>query len=158
MGKLERRYLAHYIDSNMGQNSTNYVRLGKDLEEYSEELNPQVSIARDIKGNPVVSFVGYEVQSSVESFYAEKGDPLFGVLSGIANERLNDDSCLTTKVDYLVDESGNQIWAYREDCLIVPVSVGGDTSGVQIPFNIYGMGNRVSGSFNATTKQFTADT
>ena len=29
-GKMERKYLAHFIDASFGGESTNYVRLGKD--------------------------------------------------------------------------------------------------------------------------------
>ena len=39
MGRMERKFLAHYIDASMGANPTQYTRLGKDLESYSEELN-----------------------------------------------------------------------------------------------------------------------
>ena len=37
---LERKYLAHYIDAAFDRTgeATKYVRLGKDLEEFSEEL------------------------------------------------------------------------------------------------------------------------
>ena len=155
MGKFERKYLAHYIDSNMGEGVPEYVRLGKDLEAYSEELNPQVNIQRNLCGSPNVVFDGYQVQSNVENYYAEQGDVLFAVLSHIANNRLTDETCKTTKVDVLVDGSGNQIWAYREECWMIPVSVGGDTSGVQIPFNVYCSGNRKYGVFDTATKTFT---
>ena len=154
MGKFERKYLAHYIDANMGQIETQYVRLGKDLEEYSENLNPQVNIQRNLRGSQSVVFSGYQVESSVDSFYAEADDPLFTVLSDMANRRVTGDGCKTTKVDVLVDGSGNQLWAYREDCWIIPVSFGGDTSGVQIPFNVYCDGNREFGVFDVDTKQF----
>lgn len=155
MGKLERKYLAHFIDAGMGGAVTRYVRLGKDLETYSEELNPQVSIQRNLKGTPNVVMDGYQVQSQVESYYAYSGDLLFEVLSYIANDRLTDDSCKTTKVDALYDENGEQIWAYREDCWIVPTSVGGDTSGVQIPFSVYCEGNRTYGTFDLDARTFT---
>lgn len=154
MGKIERKYLAHYIDANIGGEFTSYVRLGKDLETYAEELNPQVNIQRNLSGQPFVNMEGYQVQSNVEPFYAEYGSLLFEVLSRIANNRITDDSCKTTKVDALLNEDGTQIWAYREDCWIVPVSIGGDTSGVQIPFNVYCAGNRVYGTFDTVNKTF----
>ena len=152
---IERKYLAHYIDANMDGLSTNYVRLGKNLETYSEELNPNVSVIRNIRGAPSIEFDGYEVTSKVETYYIDANDPLFEVLSRIANRRLNDKRCKTTKVDVLVDKSGNVLWAYREECWVVPVYVGGDTSGVQIPFNVYCSGNRVHGTFNFETRKFT---
>lgn len=154
MGRLERKYLAHFIDVNIGELQTNYVRIGNYLESYAEELNPQIDQQRDICGNPVISVSGYQARSEVETFYADPSDALFDVVSSIANGRINDESCQTTKVDVLVDGDGEQIWAYRESCLIVPKSVGGDTSGVQIPFDIYCTGDRTYGTFDFQTKEF----
>ena len=155
MAKIERKYLAHYLDASFGGETTDYVRLGKFLEEYQEELNPDVEIQKNILGEQSVQHNGYEVQSDVDPYYAEEGDPLFERLSEIANERLTGDDCKTTKIDVLLNSSGKVEWAYREDVYIVPNSVGGDTSGVQIPFTIYNAGNRTSGTFDLTTKKFT---
>lgn len=154
MGKIERKYLAHYIDASFGGAETNYIRLGKDLEEYAEELNPDVEISKNILGEQNVVHNGYEVQSEIDPFYAYDGDPLFERLAKIANERLTGDDCITTKVDVLVNESGEQIWAYQEKVWVIPNSVGGDTSGVQIPFTVYNAGERKAGTFDLETKKF----
>lgn len=145
MARMERKYLAHYLDAGFG-GTVNYVRIGKDLESYAEELNPQVDVRRNILGEQNVIHNGYQVQSTAEPFYADQSDPLFEPLAAIANERKTGEGCMTTRVEYLCDEEGTQIWAYREDCWVVPSSVGGDTSGVQIPFNVYNAGNRVAGT------------
>ena len=156
--KVERKYLAHYIDASFCGTTANYVRLGKDLEEYNEELNPDVEVKKNIIGEQSVSHNGYEVQSEVDPFYADFDDPLFEQLATIANERLTGDDCITTKVDVLVGESGTVIWAYREKVYVVPNTIGGDTSGVQIPFSIFNAGERVAGTFNVSTKVFTEGT
>ena len=157
-GKLERKFLAHYLDESFGKGTggaTNYVRLGQDLEAYSEELNPQIEIRRNILGEQNVTHSGYQVQSTAEPFYAYEGDPLFEQLCLIANGRKTGDDCMTTRVEVLVDGEGTQIWAYREDCWVVPNSIGGDTTGVQIPFTVYNAGNRVAGTWDMTAKTFT---
>ena len=156
--KVERKYLAHFINASFGGTTANYIRLGKDLEEYNEELNPDVEISKNILGEQNVVHSGYEVQSEADPFYAYYDDPLFEQLALIANERKTGDDCKTTKVDVLLAEDGSVIWAYREDVYVVPNSVGGDTSGVQIPFTVYNAGNRVAGSFNVSTKTFTEGT
>lgn len=155
MGKIERKYLAHFIDASFGGAQANYVRLGKDLEEYNEELNPDVEVQKNILGEQNVQHNGYEVQSEVEPFYAYENDPLFTKLAEIANTRAQGDAVMTTKIDVLVDAEGTVVWAYREDCAVIPNSIGGDTSGVQIPFTIYNAGNRVAGTFDMSTKAFT---
>ena len=62
-----------------------------------------------------------------------------------------------TKVDVLLDNTGKVIWAYREDIVVVPNSIGGDTSGIKIPFSIHNNGNRTKGTFDLNTKTFTPD-
>lgn len=154
--KIERKYLAHFIDPKFGagENAV-YTRLGKDLEEYTEELNPDVEVNKNILGEQNVRHSGYKVQSEVDTFYAYTGDELFETLAEIANERKSGDECVTTVVDVLLNADGSVAWAYREDVWVVPKSIGGNTSGVQIPFTLYNAGNRVKGDFDMVTKQFT---
>ena len=75
--------------------------------------------------------------------------------------RTTGDGCKTTVIDVLLkpgdtpEADPTVVWAYREDCKVVPESVGGDTTGVQIPFTIHRAGNRVKGTFDLSTKKFT---
>lgn len=156
--KIERKYLAHYIDANFEKGTPSYVRLGVDLEEFNDELNPDVEVKKNILGEQSVTHNGYEVQSEVDPFYAYYDDPLFEQLDKIANERLTGDECITTKVDVLLNEDGTVAHAYREKVYVVPNSVGGDTSGVQIPFSVYNAGERVKGNWDITKKTFTEGT
>lgn len=158
MSKIERKYLATYIDASFGGATKNYVRLGRDLEEYNEELNPDVEVQKNILGEQSVKHNGYEVQSEVDPYYAYSDEPLFTKLADIANNRKTGDDCKTTKVDVLLDSAGTVVWAYQEDVIVVPNTIGGDTSGVQIPFSVYNAGNRVAGSWNTATKTFTEGT
>lgn len=158
--KIERKYLAHFLDASFGTGSAtpNYVRLGTDLEEYNLDLNPDIEVSKNIIGDGTIKHNGYEPQSDVDTFYAVTGDPLFEALSDIANERKTGDDCKTTAVDVLLNDKGVVTWAYREDVMVVPTSMGGDTSGVQIPFSVYYCGNRTKGTFDVTKKTFTANT
>lgn len=158
MPKIERKYLAHYIDTSFGSGTASYFRLGKNLEEYNEELNPDVEITKNILGEQSVQHNGYEVQSEVEPYYAEADDPLFEQLATIANERKTGDDCKTTVVTVLMTATGTVEWAYKEDVYVIPNSFGGDTSGVQIPFTIYYAGNRTKGTFNVSNKTFSEST
>ena len=155
---IERKYLAHYIDVSFGEGT--YERLGKDLEEYALELNPDVESKQNILGENSVVVNGYEASSTVEPYYCDREDALSEHLMEIAMERSTGDNCKTTVVDVLLqpgegDAAPTSVWAYREDCVVVPESIGGDTSGVQIPFTIHRNGNRVKGKFDISTKKFT---
>lgn len=46
--------------------------------------------------------------------------------------------------------------AVKEECYIEVSSYGGDTTGYQIPFNVHYTGIKTKGTFNPTTKAFTA--
>ena len=153
--KIERKYLAHYLDETFGSESPSYVRLGDDLEEYNEELNPDVTVKKNIIGEQTIDHKGYDVQSEVTPYYAASGSALSTKLEEIAEERKTGTAIKTTKIDVLTTEAGTQVWAYREDVAVVPTSIGGDTSGVQIPFTIYNLGNRVKGTFDVATGTFT---
>lgn len=161
---IERKYLAHYIDGAFNAESPAYVRLGKDLEEYAIELNPDVESKKNILGENSVIINGYEVSSSVDPYYYDYDENLSEKIMDIAMNRTTGDGCKTTTVDVLLkpgatsDDAPTVVWAYREDCYIVPESVGGDTSGVQLPFTIHRAGNRVKGTFDLQTKKFTEDT
>lgn len=168
MEKAERKYLVHLIDANpLGDpetavfDTTNYVRLGQDLEEYIENLNPDVTTTKNILGENTVTHNGYTVSSDVDPYYVymDKNSPevLGEKLAYIANNRCTGKPCCTTKVDVLLDSSGKVIWAYREDVVVVPNSIGGDTSGIKIPFSINNNGNRVKGNFDINTKIFTPE-
>jgi len=157
MANVERKRLAHYIDASFDAtgNKPTYVRLGKDLEEYNLELNPDVEVKKNILGETTIDFNGYEPQSEVDTYLIDENDPLYKQLEAIANGRLTGDDCKTTTVDVLVDTKGKVLWAYRENVVVTPTSVGGSTSGVQIPFTIYNAGGRVRGNWDTETKSFT---
>lgn len=100
---------------------------------------------------------GYTVSSDVDPYYIYDDDVLGEKLAYIANNRCTGRQCCTTKADALIDASGKVIWAYREDVVVVPNSVGGDTSGIKIPFSVNNNGNRVKGNFDIDTKIFTPE-
>lgn len=162
---VERKYLAHYIDAAFDTTyaETEYVRLGKNLEEYSEELNPDVEVTKNIWGEQSVQHSGYEVQADVDPYYYEDyDDTLSEKIMELANTRATGDKCKTSMVDVLLKPGATEeteptvVWAYREDVYLIPNRVGGDTSGIQTPFTLYKAGNRVKGTFSLSTKEFTA--
>ena len=51
---------------------------------------------------------------------------------------------------------GDAYPATREEVYIEVTSYGGDTTGYQIPFTLHYTGNKVKGTFDVTTKTFTA--
>ena len=156
---IERKYLAHYIDASFNGVASNY-RLGKDVEDFNIELNPEVETKKNILGENSVTLSGYEVSSSLDTYYGDYDDILTTKLMDIANKRLTGNHVKTTVVDVLlkeVDDAVTVVWAYREDAIIAVNSMGGDSAGVNIPFDIHYAGNRVKGTWDIATKTVTPD-
>lgn len=153
-GKIERKFLAHYIDTSFNGESATFARLGKDLEEYAIEMNPDSETKKNILGENSTNVKGYEPQGSVDPYYAYRGEPLYKQLEKIINERLTGSDLETKVVDALFTAEGTCEWAYQEDVVVIPQSIGGE-DGVQIPFEIHYNGNRQKGTFDPETKKFT---
>ncbi len=156
MAKIERKYLAHYINASEGDAS--YERLGKDLEEFSPELSAQVDTKKNILGETSIVISGYEKSGSVEPFYAESGSALFERLQDIIDNGLVLDALKTDVVEVKLweNEENGAYPATREEAYIEINSYGGDTTGYQIPFTIHYTGSKVRGTFNVAEKTFTA--
>lgn len=159
MAKIERKYMAHYINT-AATGEAEYVRLGKDLEEYSPEMSANVEKKGNILGETSVLVTKYEKSGTVEPYYAEKGDPLFERLQAIIDGGLVLDDCNTDIVEVKLWETatGGAFPATKEKAVIEVTSYGGDNSGYQIPFNIHYTGEKEEGTFNVTSKAFTAKT
>ncbi len=159
-GKIARKYMAHFLDAGSlcGGLTPKYERLGKDLEEYNIELNPDTETSKNILGETTFKHNGYEATSEADPYYAETDSDLFKALQKIVDERLTDDNLKTNAVEVHLwtEETSGAYEAYQQECYVVPTSYGGDTSGYQIPFTVNYVGERVKGTFNPTTKAFTA--
>lgn len=163
--KAERKYLAHYIDAAFDKTyaASEYVRLGKDLEEFTVELNPEIETSKNILGENSVKHNGYEASSDASPVYYEYDDTLTEKMMEIAMLRKSGDACKTSYVEVLLKPGaeGSEpevIRAIREDVIVVPNSYGGDSSGIQVPFTVNYAGNRTEGTFDLKTKKFTANT
>lgn len=159
-GKIARKYMAHLLDASFGGTTPEWYRLGEDLEDFSVDMNPDTEVKKNILGDTTFNHNGYEPSADSDPFYARVGDPLFEKLQNIVDTQANDDTCKTAALEvHLWD--GNEtsgFVAYKQECYVVPTSYGGNTSGYQIPFSVNYVGKKVKGTYNPSTKTFTAAT
>ena len=99
MAKIERKYLAHFINTAQTGEEAAYERLGKDLEEFSPELAAQVDSKKNILGQNSILISSYEKTGSVEPYYAEQDSGLFQRLQGIIDDNLVLDALKTDVVE-----------------------------------------------------------
>ena len=158
MAKIERKYLAHFINTAQSDAQACYERLGKDLEEYSPELSAQVDTKKNILGETSVLISGYEKTGAVEPYYAVAGSALFERLQSIIDEGKVLDELKADVVEVKLWESETEqgFPAIREEVYIEVTSYGGDTTGYQIPFTLHYTGKKTKGSFDPATRTFTA--
>ena len=158
MAKIERKYMAHFINGAKTGEEAVYERLGQDLEEFAPEMSAQVETKKNILGESSILISGYEKTAAVEPFYAQSGSALFDRLQAIIDGDLVLDELKADVVDvklWEADETGAYP-AVKEAVYIEVTSYGGDTTGYQIPFTIHYTGEKVKGKFNVSTKTFTA--
>ena len=153
MNKIERKFMAHYIEASEGV----FVRLGDELEEYAPELSATVEKSKNILGQTAVAITGYEKSAAVEPYYAKVGDPLFDRLQAIIDGDLVLDALKTNIVEVKLWQEGEGGFpAVMEEAFIEITSYGGDTAGYQIPFTVHYTGVKEQGIFQPDTKTFTA--
>ena len=83
MAKIERKYMAHFLNGAKPGEEAVYERLGQDLEEFAPELSAQVETKKNILGENSVVISGYEKTAAVEPYYAQSGSALFTRLQEI---------------------------------------------------------------------------
>ena len=162
MGKLKRSALLHYLDEKFGgTGSPVWYLIGKDVEDMSVELNPQLETFRNILDEQAANDQGYEPSVSVETYYADPSDgDFYDKLKAIAMDRETGDDCKTSVLEVLIDKTTGPFDAWKEDVIIKPQSYGGAQGGVRIPYQITFVGNRVKGTVTMSdrTPTFTQTT
>ena len=146
--KLKRSAHLFFIDASMNGTTTQWFLVGKGIEEMSVDLGADVETQHDILDETSVNLNGFEPSVEADPYYANPDDALYEPLEAAAMDRVMDDAhCATKMLEVIVkDTSATSHDAWQQDCYIVPNSVGGDTSGLQIPFTVHPYGTRVKGT------------
>lgn len=159
MAKLKRSALLHHLQNpETLDGKPEWYLIGKDVEDLSVELNPDMEQIKNILDEVSVNDKGYEPSISVETYYANPEDGwLYEWLKNIALNRLTGEACMTKYVEVIVDKTPDEAQgsydAWQEDVIVKPQSYGGSQGGITIPFNIAFCGNRVQGKASLTGKQ-----
>ena len=151
--RIERKYLAHFIKGNYMET---FVRLGQDLEEFTPEMAAEVESHRNILGEKRITITGYDKTASVEPFYAQPDDELFGFLQDVIERNAVLEELKVQVVDVMLWENaeGNNYHATMETAYVEVTSYGGDHNGYRIGFKLHYTGEKVTGLFNVYEKTF----
>ena len=152
--KLNREALAHYLDYSFKNqvSSATWEIIGDDIEEMSVELNPDIETMKNILGQTKTTDNGYEPTMDADPYYADPEKKLYPKIRDIALGRLKGDACKTLMLEVIVEdtEATNHL-AYVQEVIVKPQSYGGDTAGLNIPFQVSEDGKRTKGYVSATS-------
>lgn len=120
--------------------------LGKDNDDLSKELNPDVETSKNVLGETTVTHSGYEPEIGVDPYYIDPSRKMYKHLAEIAIEEKFDEANVLGYFAEAHFTTANPTtrkmtgYAYVRQAYFVPQSVGGDTSGWAIPVNVYPVG------------------
>lgn len=137
-----------------------YTLIGKDTDNVSMELNPEVDTKQNVLGETTVEHSGYKPEMALDNYYARTEDAIYENIQDIAMNRKSDESATKAHLieAILTDEVNKSDTvtltgkAWKEDVIVVPQSYGGDTTGFAIPFNISMNGGRKEGTVSVTER------
>lgn len=153
VGKLKRSALLHYLDESFGGTTAAWYLIGKDVEDMSINLNPQIETYRNILDEQGATDNGYEPSVDVDTYYADPSDGTFYTkIKDITMNRLTGDDCKTTLLEVLIDKTTGPFDAWTEEVIVKPQSYGGAPGGVRIPYQIIFTGNRKQGTVTITNR------
>ena len=158
MAKIKRELFKTFINCTPSETTAAYQVLGDDLEELNIEMSANVTRTSNILGENAITIDRYEKTASIEPYKADSSSALFTFLKGIidAEKTLDELKTDVVHVDVFGTATSGAYPAYKEEVFVEITSYGGNTEGFQIPFNIHFTGKRTKGTFNPTTKAFTA--
>ena len=154
MAKLNREALAHYLDYSFGgeAESATWEIIGDDIEEMSVEMNPDTETLKNILGQTKTKDNGFEPTLDADPLYADPEKKLYPKLRDIALGQLKGDECKTLMLEVIVeDTAAENHLAYVQEVLVKPQSYGGDTAGLNIPFQVSFNGARTKGYVTGST-------
>lgn len=121
--------------------------IGKKIEDMSLEMNPNVETMTDITGDVQTTLDKYEKQTSVSPYYARKESKMAAWLYNVVREErtLSEVERTFLCVNVFAGADGS-FDAWTQKGVVAVQSYGGNTKGLQIPYNIHWIGQKTFGT------------
>lgn len=149
MAKLLRGVRVEWISFD----ETEWTLIGKDMDDYSVELNPDTETFKNVLGESTFEHKGFTPSSSIE-YQARSEDAIYPTLEEIVNELSSDESKImatvirATLTDEVKESDVKKLTGtgYKVKVAVVPTSEGGSTDGYSINFEYHEEGSRTQGT------------
>ena len=145
-GRIKREEFKLFAD--VGASSAPEWELqGGRIEDMSLEMNPNVETVTDVTGVTETTLDKYEKQTSVSPYYAKRDSKMAAWLYNVVrDEKTLSDVEKTFCVVNIFAGSDGAYDAWTQKGVVAVQSFGGDTKGLQIPYNIHWIGEKVFGT------------
>lgn len=156
-GKAKRKDLAFFYKVPDGEPT--YEIIGKRIEEASISQSAEVESVTDILGNTETDLSSYEKTTDLDPVYMEGGNKFAEFLDNLEETNAILDDCKATflVVKMYKTSTDSKYVAWEQDAIVELTEFGGDTKGVNMPCTLHWVGERTMGTFDPSTKRFTAD-
>lgn len=157
-GLIARKEFRHFV--NVGtKDAPEWELLGEGIEDLAREMNNNVETKTDILGNNSTTVTKGNQVSSFDPFKCRRDSKLFAKLYQIYTDdlELSDVEMEFLEVSIFDKETDDTYRAIKQTGAIDLKSVGGDTTGLDMPFDVNYIGAKTKGTFKASTKTFTSD-
>ncbi len=154
IGKAKRKELAFFFKT-----EDTLEIIGKGIEEASINPSATVESTNDILGNTETVLSSYEKTTDLDPIYVEGGNKFSEFLDNLEETNAILDDAVGTFVVvkmYKTTEETKYV-AWEQKAIVELTGFGGDTKGVNAPCTLHWIGERTMGTFDPSTKQFTAD-
>lgn len=148
-GDIKRAEFKMFVDvSEAGDGSAaEWEIIGKKIEDMSLEMNPNVETLTDITGEVQTTLDKYEKQTSVSPYYAKRESKMAAWLYNVVREeRTLSDVERTFLCVNIFAGADSKFDAWTQRAVVAVQSYGGDTKGLQIPYNIHWIGEKTFGT------------
>lgn len=163
-GSIKRKDFMLFADVAETPDTPIWEIIGDKVEEMSLAMNPNVATVTDVIGNTTTALDKYEVQTDVSPMKAKKESKLFNILYEIVRDEKTLSDVERTFLCVNVFDStttGEEpdiktvYAAWTQKAVVAVQSYGGNTEGLDLPFNIHWTGKKTYGTFDPSTKAFT---
>lgn len=140
--------------------SPTWVPFGEDNDEITRELNNEIDAKKNVLGKTNIDHSGGAQTTEIDPVAIRGNDVLSAILYLMFKYGLTGDKAKLQCMEVtLADkQSDGSYGAFTEDAIVDLKSWGGDTTKLNGPITLNWTGNKVHGTFSASTKAFTATT
>ena len=145
-GKIKREEFKLFADVGT-TDAPKWELQGSRIEELSLEMNPNVETVTDVTGVTDTVLDKYEKQTSVSPYYAKRDSAMAAWLYNVVREEktLSDVEKTFCCVNIFAGADG-KFDAWTQKAVVAVQSYGGDTKGLQIPYNLHWIGEKTFGT------------